>query len=177
MQEVDPVLIKSEGPPTTLIQPLGSRLIDLRAGQEEIPHLRDYATRLQSIRLSRRSVCDLELLATGAFSPLDRFMCREDYKRVLEEMRLANGTVFPIPVTLPVHEAPVLLDQDVALRDERNELLAIMTVMEIYQWDQLKEAGHVFGTQDTRHPLIAEMCSWGRLNISGPLRMVQLPRH
>src|SRR5437763_13702159 len=129
MQEVDPVLIKSEGPPTTLIQPLGSRLIDLRAGQEEIPHLRDYATRLQSIRLSRRSVCDLELLATGAFSPLDRFMGREDYRRVLEEMRLANGTIFPIPVTLPVHEAPVRLDQDVALRDERNELLAIMTVI------------------------------------------------
>ena len=52
-------------------------------------------------------MCDLELLSTGAFSPLDRFMGREDHERVLEEMRLSNGSVFPISVTLPVHEAPI----------------------------------------------------------------------
>src|SRR5205807_1236323 len=100
-----------------------------------------------------------------------------DHKRVLEEMRLANGSVFPVPVTLPVDASPVGLDQDVALRDERNELLAIMTVTDIYEWDKSREAGCVVGTQDTRHPLVAEMCRWGRLNISGPLRMVQMPRH
>jgi sulfate adenylyltransferase len=162
---------------TRLVSPYGGRLIDLRVDAELIPQLSADASRLQSIRLSRRSVCDLELLSTGAFSPLDRFMGREDHERVLEEMRLSNRIVFPISVTLPVHEPLVHLDQDIALRDERNQLLAIMTVMEIYQWDQSREAEHIAGTQDVRHPLVAEMCSWGPLNISGPLRVLQMPGH
>ena len=86
------------------------------------------AQELPSIRLSDRSTCDLELLATGAFSPLDRFMGAEDYRRVVEEMRLANGNLFPIPVTLPVaNDERVELDRDVALLDSRNEVLAVMT--------------------------------------------------
>src|SRR5207302_1887082 len=123
-------------PVSPLIAPYGGSLVDLMVPAEARDEVKARASQLPSVQLSRRSVCDLELLATGAFSPLDRFMGREDYRRVLEEMRLANGTIFPIPVTLPVHEAPVRLDQDVALRDERNELLAIMTVIEIYHWEQ-----------------------------------------
>jgi sulfate adenylyltransferase len=170
-------LTATEDRPTHLIPPYGGRLIDLRVRDELIPQLRADASRLKSIRLSKRSVCDLELLATGAFSPLDRFMGREDHERVLEEMRLSNGSVFPISVTLPVHETPVRLDQDVALRDERNQLLAIMTLKEIYQWDPSREAERIVGTHDMRHPLVAEMCSWGRLNITGALRMIHMPRH
>jgi sulfate adenylyltransferase len=86
--------------------------------------------------MSERSVCDLELLAVGAFSPLDRFMTREDHERVLGEMRLAGGALFPIPITLPVDPNQNLhLDQDVALRNSKNELLAVMTVEQIYEWD------------------------------------------
>src|SRR4030095_5573236 len=120
------MLITTESLPTELIPPYGGRLIDLRVDDELIPQLSDYASRLQSIRLSRRSVCDLELLSTGAFSPLDRFLGREDHERVLEEMRLSDGSVFPIPVTLSVHEVPARLDQDIALRDERDRLLEII---------------------------------------------------
>ena len=170
-------MIATEIQPTHLISPYGGRLIDLRVAGELIPQLIADSSRLQSIHLSRRSVCDLELLSIGAFSPLDRFMGYEDYQRVLEEMRLVDGHIFPVSVTLPVHDVPVRLDQDLALRDEQNQLLAIMTVTEIYPWDQFREAEHIAGTQDRRHPLVAEMCSWGRLNISGPLRMVQMPQH
>jgi sulfate adenylyltransferase len=163
---------------STLIEPYGGTLIDLLVEAEERAELKDYASRLPSIQLSERSLCDLELLATGAFSPLDRFMGREDFARVLEEMRLANGMVFPIPVTLPVEpDAPLALDTDIALRDAKNDLLGVMTVEEIYEWDLSETARKIFGTEDLRHPLVAEMHRWGKFNASGRLRLAQLPRH
>ncbi|HYU24920.1 MAG TPA: bifunctional sulfate adenylyltransferase/adenylylsulfate kinase [Thermoanaerobaculia bacterium] len=128
------------------------------------------ADRLPSIQLSERSRCDLELLATGGFSPLDRFLARADYERVVAEMRLANGTLFPIPVTLPVSDdAPVAQGRDVALRNAQNEILGVMTVEEIFE--RIDETP-VFGTRDTRHPLVAEMRGWGRRCVSGPLRVI-----
>jgi len=99
-----------------LISPYGGSLIDLKVPEAEVLELKTYASRLPSIQLSERAVCDLELLATGAFSPLDRFMARADHERVVEEMRLTSGYIFPIPVTLPVEAGPtVRLDDDVAL--------------------------------------------------------------
>lgn len=146
--------------------------------EQELEELRAFASKLPSLQLSPRAVCDLELLASGAFTPLQRFMSKADYGRVLEDMRLSNGVLFPIPITLPVdQDQPIRLDRDVALRDARNELLAILTVEEIYEWNLDEVAAKVFGTQDPRHPLVAEMHQWGKLNISGHLQLVQLPKH
>jgi sulfate adenylyltransferase len=103
------------------------------------------------LRLEARAVCDLELLATGAFSALDRFICRADYERVLEEMRLAHGTLIPIPVTLPVERSDTLqLDREPALRDQTNNLLATLFIEEIYEWDDKAFAGQVLGTTDEK---------------------------
>jgi sulfate adenylyltransferase len=163
---------------TTLIPPYAGRLVNLVVPVEQRDSLRTYASRLPSIQLSPRSECDLELLAVGAFSPLDRFMGRADHQRVLDEMRLTNGYLFPIPVTLPVDPSPEIhLGQQVALRNAKNDLLAVMTVEEIYPWDRDEVAQKVFRTQDLRHPLVAEMHRWGPINISGPLRVLQLPRN
>jgi sulfate adenylyltransferase len=83
-----------------------------------------------------------------------------------------------IPVTLPVNPAPELrLDHDVALRSLKNELLAILTVEEIYEWNVTESALKIFVTDDPKHPLVAEMQRWGKLNISGRLRVLQLPRY
>jgi sulfate adenylyltransferase len=140
--------------------------------------LKEYAGRLPSVQLSERSVCDLELLATGAFSPLTAFMGAEDYQRVLDEMRLGSGHLFPIPVTLPVTpNESIKLDQDIALRDSKYDLLAVMTVEQLYEWNHNEMAQKVFGTRDLRHPLVAEMHRWGEVNVSGPLRVLQLPKH
>lgn len=161
-----------------LISPYGGELINLMIAKEEVEERKSYANRLPSIQLSQRSVCDLELLAVGAFSPLDRFMSQADYQRVLEEMRLQNGYLFPIPVTLPVdNDEKISLDQEIALRDEQNEILAIMTVEEIYNWDLDEAAVKVFGKNDVRHPLVAEMHRWGTRNISGRLEVIQKPHH
>jgi len=136
-----------------------------------------YAKELAAIQLSDRALCDLELLATGAFSPLDRFMGSEDYSRVVSEMRLNNGQLFPIPVTLPVSdEVKLTLDSEVSLVNSRNEIVALMMVEEIYEWNLEEAAQKVFGTVDVRHPLVAEMHRWGRRNVAGRLRLLQLPK-
>jgi sulfate adenylyltransferase len=161
-----------------LIPPYGGRLVDLSISASDLPALKSHAGTLPSLQLSERAVCDLELLAVGAFSPLDRFMGQEDYQRVLAEMRLSSGHIFPIPVTLPVEPGPdIKLDKEIALRNSKNELLAVMTIEEIYEWDLEEVAQKVFGTQDPRHPLVSEMHRWGRFNISGPLRILEQPRH
>src|SRR5215211_5479896 len=106
-----------------LVEPYGGRLVGLLADADSAEELKARAGRLPSVRLSERQSHDLELLATGAFSPLDRFMGAEDYRRVVGEMRLAGGRLFPIPLTLSVQpDLALRLDGEVALRDRRNEL-------------------------------------------------------
>src|SRR6266480_1718962 len=145
---------------------------------QELEALKAYAGRLPSVQISERSVCDLQLLASGAFSPLDCFVGKLDHQRILDEMRLISGHLFPIPVTLPVNATPELrLDHDLALRSSKNELLAILTVEEIYEWDLVESARKVLGTEDPKHPLVAEMQRWGKLNISGRLQVLQLPKY
>ncbi|MFN7947040.1 MAG: bifunctional sulfate adenylyltransferase/adenylylsulfate kinase [Blastocatellia bacterium] len=162
----------------TLIPPCGGRLVDLMVPSAELEAVKAYASRLPSLQLSERAVCDLELLATGAFSPLDRFMSQADFQRVLDESRLAGGHLFPIPITLPVNPDPSIhIGQEVALRDSKNDLLAVMTIEEVYEWNRDEMAQKVLGTTDLRHPLVAEMHRWGTLNISGRLRVLQLPKH
>jgi sulfate adenylyltransferase len=164
---------------SVLISPYGSTLINLLPpNPDAYQDLRQHATRLPSIQLSARAQCDLELLATGGFSPLQRFMNAADYQSVVHTMRLADGTLFPMPIVLPVaDDAPITLDQDIALRDERNHLLAVMTVEEIFAWDRDEAAQQVFGTLDTRHPIVSEMHQWGRRCISGALRVLNTPTH
>jgi sulfate adenylyltransferase len=160
-----------------LISPYGGELVSLVVPSDEQATLKSYATTLPSIQISERTVCDLELLATGGFAPLDRFMGQVDFEQVVHDMRLANGTLFPIPITLPVESLNgISLDQDIAIRNAKNELLAVMTVEEIYEWNPDDTARHVFGTTDTRHPLVAEMTRWGRYQLSGRLQVLQLPR-
>lgn len=163
---------------STLITPYGEKLVDLMVPAESFDELKAYASQLPSIQISPRAVCDLELLATGALSPLDRFMGQEDYERVLSEMRLANGYIFPIPITLPVSVHPeVHVDSDIAIRNSEFELMAVMTIEEIYEWDRIRFTEGVVDSRDFQHRLLTEMQNWGPLNISGRIQVLQLPRH
>lgn len=162
----------------SLIKPYGGKLNDLLVRDEERDELARRAASLPRLQLSARSLCDLELLATGGFSPLTGFMNRVDYRAVLETMRLADGTLFPIPITLPVNPFEGLsLDKEIALADEQNHLLAVMRVREIYEWNRDAEARAVSGTTDLRHPLVAEMNAWGKLYVAGELKVLSLPHH
>jgi sulfate adenylyltransferase len=162
----------------TLIAPYGGNLVDLFVSSEERQELVEKSRRLPSVQISSRALCDLEMLATGAFSPLDRFMGKEDYERVLTEMRLKDGTLFPIPVTLPIDGNAIPHEADqIVLCDSRNNTLAIMQIEEVYTWDPQREARLVLGTVDPRHPLISEMSQWGSVYVSGALQVLELPKY
>ena len=161
-----------------MISPYGGKLIDLVVEGEERQELLERSSRLPSVQISQRALCDLELLATGAFSPLDRFMGKADYERVLTEMRLTNGILFPIPVTLPMDEESLpSWGEQITLSDSRNNTIAVMQIEEIYHWDELREARLALGTTDPRHPLVSEMNTWGNVYISGALKVIDLPKY
>ncbi len=161
-----------------LISPYGGALVNLLVPSDQLDEKRAYARSLPSIQISSRAECDLELLAVGAFSPLRGFMNQADLQNVLDTMRLTDGRLFPMPITLPIDPTDdIRLGMDIALRDSKNNLLAIQSVEEMYEWDLEEMAVKAFGKFDTRHPLVAEMHRWGRLNIAGRLEVLQLPPH
>ena len=161
-----------------LITPYGEKLVNLVVSNEERQELVERSKRLPSVQISARALCDLELLATGAFSPLDRFMKKADYERVLTEMRLTDGTLFPIPVTLPVDESALpTWGEQITLSDARNNTIAIMQIEDVYHYDPQREARLVLGTTDPRHPLISEMGRWGKVYVTGELKVIDLPRY
>lgn len=163
---------------TNLISPYGGELVNLLVSGEERQELVERSKRLPSVQISARALCDLEMLATGAFSPLDRFMGKADYERVLTEMRLKNGVLFPIPVTLPLDEGAMpSWGEQIVLNDARNNTIAIMQIEEIYHFDPQREARLVLGTTDPKHPLVSEMVRWGKVYASGALKVINLPMY
>ena len=159
-----------------LISPYGGKLVDLIVTGEEREELIARSNRLPPVQISARALCDLELLATGAFSPLDRFMSKADYERVLTEMRLKDGTLFPLPITLPVAEdALPSWGEQITLRDARNNTLAVMQIEEVYHYDPQRETRLALGTTDPKHPLVSEMVRWGKVYVSGKLQVLNLP--
>lgn len=165
-------------PHSLLVAPYGGQLVDLVEPADRKNDLKEYANRLPSFQLHERAICDLELLATGGFSPLTTFMGQADYQSVLQDMRLQDGTLFPIPITLPLTPTPELrVGQDITLRDAMNNMLAVLSVREIWEWNLQREAQAVIGSTNVRHPLTAEMDRWGPVYVSGRLRVLELPAH
>lgn len=161
-----------------LIPPYGGKLVDLLVPEEERAALSAEANRYPDIQLSDRTLRDLEMLAVGGFSPLDRFMGKADYQRVLTEMRLADGTLFPIPITLTIAKEDLPTRSEwITLRDSHNYLVAVMRIEEVFTWDPQREARLVLGTTDLRHPLVSEMNRWGDLCISGELKVINPPTY
>jgi len=161
-----------------LIAPYGGKLVNLVTTGDERDELLGRAPSLPSIKITMRNLCDLELMATGGFSPLDRFMAKSDYERVLHEMRLGDGTLFPLPITLTADpkELPTVGD-DLVLRNANNDVMAIMTLEEVFHWDPETEAALAYGSTDAKHPMVSEMARWNKVCISGPIKVVNLPRY
>ncbi len=161
-----------------LIPPYGGKLVNLVVEGAEREELLARAPKLSSIKITMRNLCDLELIATGGFSPLTTFMGKADYERVLKEMRLADGTLFPLPITLTADpkELPTV-GEDIVLRNANNEVIAIMTLDEVYHWDANTEAALAYGSTDSKHPMVSEMGRWNKVCISGPIKVVNLPKY
>jgi len=142
--------------------------------------LRERAAGLRRVRLSGRDLSDLELLAVGGYSPLHGFMTQRDYLRVVNEMHLANGEPWPMPITLAVsgEEAATIKEgDDVALADESGRCLAVLRVEEKFPYDKKLEARQVFRTEDEAHPGVAALYAQGDVLLGGRLRAFDLPAH
>ena len=163
---------------TKLITPYGGRLIDLRITGSDREELLNRATQLPSIKISMRNLCDLELIATGGFSPLTTFMGKADYEGVLHEMRLSDGTLFPLPLTLTADPKDLpAVGEEIVLRNANNDVIAVMTLDEVYHWDPATEASLAYGSTDARHPMVSEMVKWGKVCLSGPLKILNMPKY
>lgn len=167
--------------PDSLVTPHGGKLVDLIADPERAAELKAQARELPSCELTPRQVCDLELLLNGGFSPLTGFLGRADYESVVANMRLADGTLWPIPIVLDLPEETARsLDNGkmLALRDDEGVMLAIQHVTEVFEPDREAEAIRVFGTADREHPGVAYLMN--RMNsyyVGGRLEGIQLPVH
>jgi sulfate adenylyltransferase len=140
------------------------------AAEQEKLRARDY----RSWDLTPRQLCDIELILNGAFSPLEGFLSEAEYQRVVREMRLPSGTLWPIPVTLDVSAefaGATSKGEHIALRDAEGVLIATMEVSDIWEPDKGAEASGVYGTQDQQHPGVYYlMHRAGGMYLGGKLR-------
>ena len=168
--------MKKEG---TIALPSG-RLVDLLVRGAEAEALRERAATLPAIRLSARSLSDLELLAVGGYSPLEGFMTEADYRGVVAEMRLASGLAWPMPITLAVSKeetAALREGREVVLADESGRILAVLELAEKFAYDKRFEARWVYRTEDEAHPGVAALYAQGEVLLGGRLRVLEIPRH
>ena len=160
--------------------PHGGKLINriLRGKDREMAELK--AKELKKIPLSQREISDIEMIAIGALSPLEGFMCKDDYHSVIDTMRLTNGLPWSIPITLSVKQEvadALALKDEVTLVDEKGNPLALMTVEDIYSHDKEKEAIEVYKTDSAEHPGVKYVYDSGPVLLGGKIALFQRPRH
>jgi len=162
-------------------KPHGGRIVDLRVDAERAALLKQLAMDLPEVVLNERHMCDLELLATGAFSPLTGFMVQADHAAVCDRMRLSDGTLWPIPICLDVSEdraRRLEAGQSVALRDPEGFLLGVMHLADIWPAAVEDEARAVYGTLDRSHPGVDFLLQRaGNFYLGGPVEVISLPIH
>lgn len=159
----------------SLIQPHGGTLINRTAQDAEREALLQSVAQLPSITLNAREEADLELIANGAFSPLEGFLGEADYLSVRDNKRLANGLVWSIPVTLSVSEEEknaLTVGQDVALYGRDGRVLAILHLAEIYTYDKEEEARQVYRTTEEQHPGVAALYAQKEFLLGGKITLV-----
>ncbi len=145
-------------------------------GEDERSEALKRAAELKSVPMTSRETSDLAMLAMGAYTPLDGFMGHDDWRGTCVDMKLSNGTFWPIPITLSCD--PDLADriargQEVALvEEESGQILAIMDVAEKYAIDRELECSQVFRTTDPAHPGVAKVMAQGGVNLAGPVRVL-----
>ncbi len=156
------------------ISPHGNSLISCFANNTA--DLLKEAKEFTSITVTKRVLCDIEMFAIGAFSPLTGFVSKKDYETIVEKMRLANGLIWPIPITLQINKETyekVKNQKKISLKDESGEIVAILDLKEIYQPDLKKEAQIVFKTSDTNHPAVKYLFEAGEYYLAGDIKVLK----
>ncbi|MEH7223932.1 sulfate adenylyltransferase [Bacillus sp. JJ1566] len=163
---------------TQLIPPHGQNLVNLELSSQEGAKFERRISQKNRIIIDSRVQSDLLLLATGVYSPLKGFMKHVDYLSVLNKMCLSDGTIWTIPITLPVDQetADRLKEgEEIGLMDESNRLLAVLFLEEKYSYDKMTEAKLVYQTTDEKHPGVTKLLRQGGVLLGGEIRLIERP--
>jgi sulfate adenylyltransferase len=158
------------------IPPHGGQLIDRICTPQQKHEFLEKADHLPRVQLDERAVSDLVMIAIGGFSPLTGFMGQADYKRVVDEMHLANGLPWSIPITLSVSAevaAPLQEGSLVRLDDLSGRFIGVLQLTEKYAYDKMHEALHVYRTNEEKHPGVAVVYQQGSINLAGPVWLLE----
>ncbi|MEH1779572.1 MAG: sulfate adenylyltransferase [Nostoc sp.] len=162
------------------IAPHGGQLVNRIATPEQRAEFLSKADFLPRVQLDDRAVSDVEMIAIGAFSPLTGFMNQEDYDRTVTEMRLANGLVWSIPITLSVSEevaSPLLEGSLIRLDNSRGEFIGVLQLTQKYHYDKTREAIKVYRTDDVNHPGVQVLYNQGTVHLAGDIWLLQREPH
>lgn len=162
------------------IAPHGGKLVNRIATEAERPNLLEEAKTLKTIHIHPREISDLEMIATGVFSPLEGFLSKKDYDAVIANNHLSTGEVWTIPITLSItrDEAAGLKAADkAALVDEEARPVAVIYIEDIYEYDKKKEAQAVYRTTDEAHPGVKYLYSQGEFLVGGKITLITRPAH
>src|ERR1700682_1992444 len=162
-----------------LIKPHGGNLINREVTGLDRERLIAASSDMPALHLNARAISDLEMIATGGYSPLEGFMDRSDYSSVCANMRLTSGVAWPIPVTLSLtnEQASTLRQfQDVALYQE-DHLLGVLHLADMYVYDKVREAELVYRTTDTAHPGVRALYNQGDWLLGGKISLLNRPRN
>ncbi|MEH2287496.1 sulfate adenylyltransferase [Nostoc sp.] len=162
------------------IAPHGGQLVNRIATPEQRAEFLSKADFLPRVQLDDRAVSDLEMIAIGAFSPLTGFMNQEDYDRTVTEMRLANGLVWSIPITLSVSEevaSPLPEGGLIRLDNSIGEFIGVLQLTQKYHYDKIREAIKVYRTNDVNHPGVQVLYNQGTVNLAGDIWLLQREPH
>ncbi|MEH2207228.1 MAG: sulfate adenylyltransferase [Nostoc sp.] len=162
------------------IAPHGGQLVNRIATPEQRAEFLSKADFLPRVQLDDRAVSDLEMIAIGAFSPLTGFMNQEDYDRTVTEMRLANGLVWSIPITLSVSKevaSPLQEGGLIRLDNSRGEFIGVLQLTQKYHYDKTREAIKVYRTDDVKHPGVQVLYNQGTVHLAGDIWLLQREPH
>ena len=161
--------------------PHGGKLVDLQVSASRAKEIKEQSRDWPSWDLTARQVCDLEMLSNGSFSPLTGFMKKANYESVCDKMRLADGTLWTMPITLDVSKEfaeKIKPGQYIALRDGEGVMLAVIKAEDIWEPNLEQEGEKVFGTKDKTHPAVNYLLSQSKpVYIGGQVECLQLPLH
>ncbi len=163
-----------------MIKPHGGTLVNRYVNDAEKSSFIEKAQSLPKIILDDKNISDLEMIASGAMSPLTGFLKKDDYQSVVETMHLSNGVVWSIPITLAVDETEaneLKSAEQAGLYDDAGNLLAVMDVEEIFTYDKENEAEKVYRTKDGEHPGVAYVYAQGDYLVGGAIYMLDKPKH
>jgi sulfate adenylyltransferase len=164
--------------PSDQIAPHGGKLINRLVEGDAKKELAGKAKSFPAFPLSRRKLCDLEMLAVGAYSPLEGYLSRKDYESVVTSMHLANGLPWSIPITFRVSReeaARIKEGSDIALTEEAGRILGVLHVEEKYEYDKTTAAKAVYGTESAEHPGVQTLFRRGEVLLGGKVSVLELP--